>query len=521
MFMPQRRLIPGLLLASLLLLEAVGLAIAEPVASYEFHHENVLGTSLDLHLTANGIEAARHAESQVLAEIDRFNGIFSTYKSDSEFSRWQQSAAVPARLSPELLQVLAASDQWRQRSGGAFNPAAESLSRLWRRAAERRQTPSPAELAAGVEQASLRHWRLEPPAGMATRLSTAPLNLNAIAKGYIIDRCCQAAQRCNGVRGVVVNIGGDLAARGTISQQVDIADPFHPAENAAPLSQLRLSNRALATSGNYHRGFVVAGRRHSHIVDPRSGQPADHVASASVLATSAMDADALATICCVLDPAESLRLVGELDGVDCLIVDRQGRRYQTAGWPQPLDAPALALAPARLPAAAGVSTKAQAAPSNFELSIELEINRPEAARYQRPYVAVWIEDARGFPVRTLALWIKTSGSGPTWIPDLKRWYRGDVKRLRGSDKSDLVVTRSSVTRPPGKHELVWDLTDNQKKLLPPGDYTVTIEAAREHGTYQIIRKQVTLGDAPFEVALDGNLEIKSARLEYRPAKHAP
>jgi hypothetical protein len=149
-----------------------------------------------------------------------------------------------------------------------------------------------------------------------------------------------------------------------------------------------------------------------------------------------------------------------------------------------------------------------------ELLIRFEINQPEAARYHRPYVAVWIEDPQGFPLRTLLLWVKTSGSGPTWVPDLKRWYRGDLKRLE-TDLRDFVATRSSATRPPGKYEVVWDGLDNHGRPAPPGMYGVRIEAAREQGTYQLIRKEVELGATPFKLELPGNVEIKAASLEYR------
>jgi thiamine biosynthesis lipoprotein ApbE len=518
----QCRLVQIFLLMTGLVMQAHRLTAHEAAGRWEFHHENVLGTSLDLRVAASSAEAAEAAESRVLAEIDRLNQIFSTYQSDSHFSRWQRSFEQPVALPAELLEVLAASQRWREQTSGAFNSGVEILSRLWQQAARQSTTPHQAELGASVQQAAYTHWRIDAANGLATRLSQVPLNLNAIAKGYIIDCACQAALNTAEVSGVVVNIGGDLAVRGSLRQQIDIANPARSAENAPALARVLLTDRALATSGNYDRNFLIAGQRRSHIIDPRTGQPADHIASASVIAPSAMDADALATAFCVLKPSESLRLAGSLPHVECLIVDRHGLHYHTAGWPQHVDTTLASKPPA------GAFTQSGNAPAairddvvenGFELKIELQINRPEAARYERPYVAVWIEDDKNFPVRTLALWVKTAGSGPTWIPDLKRWFRGDLKRLL-TDKTDLVVTRSSVTRPPGKHELVWDGTDNQKQPLPQGNYTVLIEAAREHGTYQIIRIPVTLGDKPLEMAVDGNLEIKSARLEYRPAKLA-
>ena len=108
----------------------------------------------------------------------------------------------------------------------------------------------------------------------------------------------------------------------------------------------------------------------------------------------------------------------------------------------------------------------------------------------------------------------TRQPGPRWHRDLKRWYSDDqVRRL--SDDTDLIDTISRATRPPGKYTVTWDGKDDHGKPLGPGKYTVCIEAAREHGTYQFIRKEVTIADKPFDEDLKGNVETKSASIEYR------
>ena len=169
--------------------------------------------------------------------------------------------------------------------------------------------------------------------------------------------------------------------------------------------------------------------------------------------------------------------------------------------------------------------KAAAAPAwnkEFELAVNFEINHPEAekGRYRRPYVAVWVEDSEGKQVRTLALWVSLSGSGPfQWLPDLKRWYKSDEDR-KLAEKKDIFFTVSRPTRPPGKYKLIWDGKDNHGKQLGGGEYTIFIEAAREHGTYQSIRRQVSLTNNPFSEDLKGNVEIRSASIEYR-RKAAP
>ncbi len=107
------------------------------------------------------------------------------------------------------------------------------------------------------------------------------------------------------------------------------------------------------------------------------------------------------------------------------------------------------------------------------------------------------------------------GAGPfQWLPDLKRWYAGDQERKR-TDKKELLFTIARPTRQAGKYKVIWDGKDDRGKLLPAGEYTISIEAAREHGTYQSIRQQVTLSEKPFTEELKGNVEIRSASIEYR------
>lgn len=150
----------------------------------------------------------------------------------------------------------------------------------------------------------------------------------------------------------------------------------------------------------------------------------------------------------------------------------------------------------------------------YELAVDFEISQPSGERYRRPYVAVWIEDAAGNPVRTLSLWVQTRKPGPRWIPDLKRWYRNEKQRKR-ADGGDLIETISVATRPAGKYSLVWNGRDDDGKLVPQGNYVVNIEAAREHGTYGFLREDLSIGARPFEKSLGSNVEIKGASVEYR------
>lgn len=464
--------------------------------------ENVLGTSLELKFAVGSDNEAARAETAALAEIERLNHILSGYERESEFNRWLRTSGQPVRVSPELFEVLRQFEDWRARTNGALDPAAQVVSKLWQRAAAEHRTPNNDELQAAVAAVRQPHYRLDAAAQTATHLGNAPLILNSFAKSYIVNRAAEAAMRAARLSGLVVNIGGDLVVRGALAEAVRIADPKADAENDEPLARLLIHNRAVATSGNYRRGIEINGRWYSHIVDPRTALPVDHVISATVVAPHAVDAGALATAFCVLTPEESLHLAASLPEVECLLITKNGGRVESKGW-HALEAPAANAI------AAPATAAAQAWDQSFELAINFELARIESQGYRRPYVAVWIEDKDKFPVRTLALWYQK----PRWLPDLKAWSRAD--RLRAmAENTDLSASVSSATRSAGKYALKWDGKDNQGKLVKPGKYTVFIEAAREHGTYQLLRQEIDFNGAPKQFNLTGNVEIASASLDY-------
>ena len=146
----------------------------------------------------------------------------------------------------------------------------------------------------------------------------------------------------------------------------------------------------------------------------------------------------------------------------------------------------------------------------FELSLELEVAQTGGGRAKRPYVAVWLESADGTPVRTLALWANT-GRGRRWLPDLRRF-------MRGQRQGDLAATATSATRIPGRYTLLWDGRDDAGRPVEQGQYYLCVEAAREHGTYQLIREPYTFGSRAFKAAIPGNPEIAGVTLDFHEKK---
>ena len=479
---------------------------------YVSNFENVLGTSLEIKILAPTQKDAGIAEAAALNEIDRLAKILSAYDPESEFSRWLKSAPHATQVSPELFEVLNLFDKWRLRTSGALDASAEVVSRVWKNAAAKQQIPSVEELHQAVATVKQTHWTLDAGNRTATHLDNAPLILNSFAKSYIINRAAQAASDVANISAIVVNIGGDLVVWGTLTEPVQISDPQADAENDAPLTRLLIHNKAVATSGNYRRGVQIGDHWYSHIVDPRTGQPADHIISATVVAPNASDAGALATAFNVLSTDESLKLASSLPGVEVLLVTKDGQLIKSKGW-SALEEPPLkpvnntATATSATPKAGKYADPTW--DTDYELVINLEIRQFARFRVNRPYVAVWVDDENKRAVRDLAIWY----GKPRYLSDLRAWRRSNGNRFAYQNSN--ISSISSSTRPPGKYTLKWDGKDDNGALVKPGKYIINIEAAREHGTHQLMSQEMTFTGSTNQINLNGNVEIASASLDYR------
>ncbi len=473
--------------------------LASPAFSGEhrFHRPSVLGAPFELTVNAESRSVAAKAEEAALAEIDRLSAIFSRHDDNSELMRWQSAPAGQAKApSRELTRVLRRSEFWRTATRGAFDIRSAAFSGMWEKAAREQKLPGAADrqqVLAKLQAAPI-EWK-----GETALAGELPLSLDALAKGAIIDAALKVATAVPGVNGCIVNIGGDLRASES-GVRIAIANAFDPA--GKPLDVFTTKGPcAVAASGGYHRFHLIKGRKYSHIIDPRTGMPASGIAGATVIARTAEDADALATASCVMSPAATLELVNRLPGVECILQTSTGDVVTSNGWP-------------------GSRKTAQFVAANAEeadgFRVAFTLKKSSRGRYRRPYVAVWLEDTDRFPVRTGLLWLQVEQPGPRWHRDLTRWYRGERTR-KLVEKKSMIDTMATATRGPGEYTAAFAATNNNGKPLPDGTYTLCIEVAREHGTYQIIRETFDFKkDKSIETkSLKGNVELGGVSFEYK------
>jgi thiamine biosynthesis lipoprotein len=149
------------------------------------------------------------------------------------------------------------------------------------------------------------------------------IDLGGIAKGYAVDRAFELLKGL-GYRNLVVNAGGDLRVGGSKPDGPWSIGIQHPRDPEKILARISVSDTAVATSGDYEKFFIHQGKRYHHILNPKDGFPAEGCQSVTILAKDAATADALATAIFVLGPEKGYALCQRLEGVDCLIIDKEG-----------------------------------------------------------------------------------------------------------------------------------------------------------------------------------------------------
>jgi thiamine biosynthesis lipoprotein len=219
-----------------------------------------------------------------------------------------ESIALDAELSSVLSEVLA----WSARTDRAFDPTVAALVQAWDLRG-RGRVPSTGELAAALAATGAGHFRLDAARGTAVRLDPlAGIDEGAWGKGYALDRAAERLADA-GVQSALIDLGGQVLARGRdasgLPWTIAIADPR---DRARPVVALRLSNVSVSTSGDSERSRDIPGRRIGHLLDPRTGEPAEDFGSVTVVAASGLDADVLSTALFVLGPENGLALSDRL-----------------------------------------------------------------------------------------------------------------------------------------------------------------------------------------------------------------
>ncbi len=284
----------------------------------------------DVSMTVMGMprDRAEQALDAAFAELELVEQVMSLYRPDSQLCRLNRDRVLD-EPHPYLIEVFTTATETAQRSDGAFDITVQPLWELFAACQKQSRLPTDAEIA---DARACVDWRAIEVSENRIRLRApaTAITLNGIAQGFAADRAI-AALRHHGVEHALVNAG----EVGCVGQKPNGSDwtvgVQHPRKPDAYVSLAELRGRSLATSGDYETTFSADFSKH-HIFDPRTGESPSELASVSIAAPTAMQADALSTTAMVLGPARTLTLIETLADVDALLVLKDGRTIHTQGF---------------------------------------------------------------------------------------------------------------------------------------------------------------------------------------------
>lgn len=276
----------------------------------------------------------RELSAQVDAILFEIDARLSTWKPDSELSRFNVARTTDwFEVSPDTADVVTHALGAAQRSGGAFDPTVMPLVELWGfgpaggRPVNRLPTEEEVDLARARVGYALVEARADPPALRKARADVA-LDLSGIGEGHALDAVVRRLESL-GLESYLVELGGELRVRGRGASgspwRVALEGPEPGPLRTRARRVIELEAGAIATSGDARKAFEHDGRRYPHVLDPRTGRPVtSDVASVTVVAASAAQADALATALLVLGPDAGFELAARERATALFLVRSQG-----------------------------------------------------------------------------------------------------------------------------------------------------------------------------------------------------
>ena len=285
-----------------------------------------MGTEVTVELWHPKQEVATVLIEEVFAEIERLDLMMNPWNPESELARINREAG-PRSVSTtdEIVEVVQRALYYSTLSEGAFDISFAGAGQHY----DFREGIAPDDevLKRASEDIDYRAIRLTVPTRQIRFDKPGmQIDLGGIAKGYAVDRAIDILRR-ERIQSAVIAAGGDTRIIGDLGDRARTIGIRHPRKPDDYSVLIPLEDTAISTSGDYERYFEKGGVRYHHILDPTTGKSAGLVQSASVLAPSAMESDALSTTVFVLGVERGLSLINQLGGVDAIIIDGSGRLH--------------------------------------------------------------------------------------------------------------------------------------------------------------------------------------------------
>jgi len=273
------------------------------------------GSYVRIQALAFNSAALDSAVESAFSEMFRLDTLWSSFLDVGDVYRLNRTGG--ASVQPETQELVREALVVCRNTGGALDITVKPLLDVWGVTKGNRRIPDSAELAEAKELVDFRQVDLR---GDSVVLSGgARIDLGAIAVGFAVDRAVEEL-KAHGVKQGLVDAGGDIRVFGDRVWRIGLRNP----RGEDVIRVFSVQNRAVSTSGDYQKYFEVEGRRYHHIIDPATGFPADKCASVTMLAPTALEADAYATAIFVLGPDAGLKVVRERKETGAVVLVESG-----------------------------------------------------------------------------------------------------------------------------------------------------------------------------------------------------
>ena len=280
-------------------------------------------------VTDNGIDASAYIQLAI-EEIRRIEQLFTTYKPESQTNRINDAAGImPVTVDAEVFNLIERSIAISKITQGAFDISYGSIDKtLWNFDKEMTQLPSVEEARKMVHLIDYRNIILDKEnSTVFLKEKGMRIGFGGIGKGYAAEMAKKVLID-NGISSGIINASGDLTAWGLQPNgkqwTIGIANPDFPQQ---AFSYLNISNKAVATSGNYENYVMIGGKKYSHTIDPKTGLPITGIKSVTIISDNAEFADAMATPISVMGINAGLYLINQIPDLYCIIIDDNNKVY--------------------------------------------------------------------------------------------------------------------------------------------------------------------------------------------------
>jgi FAD:protein FMN transferase len=294
---------------------------------------SMLGSPFEMTVVAKDTVQGNEFIDLAIAEVKRIEYLISDWIPTTQISQVNQNAGIKAvKVDKEVYKLVERAIKVSQITSGAFDISYASMDKIWKFDGSMKVMPTEEAIKKSVSKIGYKNIILDPKEQTIFLKNVGmKLGLGGIGQGYIADKVKELLFS-KGCTSGIVNVSGDINAWGKQPDgkpwTVGIVNPLNKNKIFATFP---LENNAVETSGSYEKYVVFNGIRYSHIIDPRTGYPAQGVVSVSVFAKQTEIADALATGIFVLGVDVGLDLVNQLKGIECIIVDDKGKIHSSKG----------------------------------------------------------------------------------------------------------------------------------------------------------------------------------------------